>query len=72
MHAAGFRPMSADLTVIAQRPTIAPLMPAMSQALSSLLGTVVSVKATTTEGLGALGRGEGIAATAVVLLEETT
>jgi len=72
VHAAGFRPVSADLTVIAQRPTIAPLMPAMSDALSSLLGTVVSVKATTTEGLGALGRGEGIAATAVVLLEETT
>jgi 2C-methyl-D-erythritol 2,4-cyclodiphosphate synthase len=46
-------------------------MPAMSLALSEVVGTTVSVKATTLEGLGALGRGDGIAASAVVLLEET-
>jgi 2C-methyl-D-erythritol 2,4-cyclodiphosphate synthase len=42
----------------------------MSERLSSAVGTTVSVKATTVEGLGALGRGEGIGANAVVLIEE--
>lgn len=68
--AAGFRPASADVTIIAERPKLAPYMPAMSEELSSEVGCVVSVKATTVEGLGALGRGEGIAATAIALLEE--
>jgi 2-C-methyl-D-erythritol 2,4-cyclodiphosphate synthase len=69
---AGFRPVSADVTIIAERPKLAEYMPVMSAKLSELLGTVVSVKATTFEGLGALGRGEGIGASAVVLLEENT
>jgi 2-C-methyl-D-erythritol 2,4-cyclodiphosphate synthase len=68
--AAGFRPISADVTIIAERPKLAPHMTAMSEELSVVLGCVVSVKATTAEGLGALGRVEGIAATAVALLEE--
>jgi 2C-methyl-D-erythritol 2,4-cyclodiphosphate synthase len=42
----------------------------MVKALTERVGCVVSVKATTNEGLDALGRGEAIAATAVVLLEE--
>lgn len=67
---AGFRPVSADITIIAERPRVALYMPAMSEELSVVLGCVVSVKATTAEGLGALGRVEGIAATAVALLEE--
>jgi 2-C-methyl-D-erythritol 2,4-cyclodiphosphate synthase len=67
----GFRVLSADITIIADTPRLASFMPAMSTALSEVVGTTVSVKATTTEGLGALGRGEGIAASAVILLEET-
>ncbi len=70
VHDAGFRVASADVTIIAERPRLADFMTAMSDELSSAVGTVVSVKATTTEGLGALGRIEGIGATAVALLEE--
>lgn len=66
----GLRPTSADVTIIAERPKLAPHMPAMSKALTAALGCVVSVKATTAEGLGAIGRHEGISATAVVLVEE--
>lgn len=66
-----YRVVSADLTIVAQHPRLAPHMPAMSHELSSALGTPVSVKATTTEGLGAIGRGEGIGALAIVLVEET-
>lgn len=70
VRGAGFKVTSADITIIAERPRLAPFMPAMSEELSSVVGTVVSVKATTAEGLGALGRVEGVGATAVVLLEE--
>lgn len=66
----GFRVVSADVTIIAERPKLALYMPAMSHELSTVVGALVSVKATTSEGLGALGRAEGIAASAVVLLEE--
>ena len=69
--AAGFTVASADVTIIAQRPRLEAHMPAMSAALSQVVGAVVSVKATTTEGLGALGRVEGIGASAVVLLDES-
>jgi 2-C-methyl-D-erythritol 2,4-cyclodiphosphate synthase len=64
---------SADVTVIAQAPKIAPHRDAIRRRLAQLLGVAaerVNIKATTTEGLGFLGRGEGIAAQAVVLLEE--
>lgn len=70
VHAEGYRVVSADVTIIAERPTLALYMPAMSHELSSVVGASVSVKATTAEGLGALGRGEGIAASAVVLIED--
>jgi 2C-methyl-D-erythritol 2,4-cyclodiphosphate synthase len=46
-------------------------MAAMSAELTSLVGVAVSLKATTAEGLGPIGRVKGIAATAVVLLEAT-
>jgi len=65
---AGYGIGNADVTVSAERPRLAGLLEAMSSALTEVLGAPVSVKATTTEGLGAIGRGEGIAATAVVLL----
>jgi 2-C-methyl-D-erythritol 2,4-cyclodiphosphate synthase len=60
-----------DATVIAERPRLAPHQPAMRTALAELLGASeadVNVKLTSTDGLGAIGRGEGIAAQAVVLL----
>jgi 2-C-methyl-D-erythritol 2,4-cyclodiphosphate synthase len=74
VHAAGFSPVNADLTVIAQAPKVAPYRQAMQARIAQLLGVQprqVNIKATTTEGLGFLGRAEGIAAQAVVLLEDT-
>jgi 2-C-methyl-D-erythritol 2,4-cyclodiphosphate synthase len=68
VRAEGYRIDSADLTIMAQRPRLAAYMPAMSEELSVVVGTAVSVKATTFENLGAVGRGEGILASAVVLL----
>jgi 2-C-methyl-D-erythritol 2,4-cyclodiphosphate synthase len=68
---AGFQPVNADCTVIVEAPRIAPHRADMVSRLSSALGAPVSVKATRPEGLGALGRVEGIACMAVVLLEES-
>lgn len=68
-----FRLGNVDLTIVGERPRISPRRAEMRAALGALLGLPldrVSVKATTNEGLGALGRGEGIATLAVVLLEE--
>ena len=62
---------NADLTVLAQAPKIAPYREAMRRQIAQLLEVGVervNIKATTTEGLGFLGRAEGIAAQAVVLL----
>lgn len=67
----GWRVGNADLTVICEQPKIRPHAQAMRELLARDLGVgidAISVKATTTEGLGHLGRGEGIAAQAVVLL----
>ena len=64
---------SADLTIVAQRPKLAPSIDAMRDVVAADLGCPVgrvNVKATTTERMGFTGRGEGIAAFAVVLLEE--
>ena len=71
VRAAGWRVLSCDLTLIAQAPRLAPYRDAIRQRLAGLLAveaTAVGLKATTNEGLGALGRGEGMAALAVVLL----
>jgi 2-C-methyl-D-erythritol 2,4-cyclodiphosphate synthase len=66
----GYVCANADCTVVADTPRLAPHAPAMVEKLSSVLGAPVSVKATRAEGLGALGRAEGIACLAVVLMEE--
>lgn len=67
----GWRVINVDLTIICQIPRVAPHRHAMRAALAGVLGVPedrVNVKATTTDGLGAIGRGEGIACQAVVLL----
>jgi len=69
---AGFRVLSVDSVVVAQRPRIAPLREKMRLNISEALGMdweEVGVKATTTEGMGFTGREEGIAAMAVALLQ---
>jgi 2-C-methyl-D-erythritol 2,4-cyclodiphosphate synthase len=68
---AGYAIGNADLTLIAERPKLAPHAVAMRANIAMDLGCpvdAVNLKATTTEGLGFTGRGEGIAAQAVVLL----
>lgn len=68
---AGFRVVNCDCTVIAEAPRLAPYRESIRRRIAGLLGVeegAVGVKATTHEGLGTLGRGEGIAALAVVLL----
>jgi 2-C-methyl-D-erythritol 4-phosphate cytidylyltransferase/2-C-methyl-D-erythritol 2,4-cyclodiphosphate synthase len=69
----GYRLVNCDLTLVGERPVIAPFRDRLRISLAEILGVdigVVSIKATTTEGLGFAGRGEGLAALAVVLLEE--
>lgn len=71
---AGWSAVNVDATVIAERPHLAPYIPAMRAALAEAGGLDVervSVKAKTNEGLGALGAGEGIAALAVALIERS-
>jgi 2-C-methyl-D-erythritol 2,4-cyclodiphosphate synthase len=65
---AGFSPVNADCTVVAERPHLATFVGEMARRLGQALGAPANVKATRAEGLGALGRAEGIACTAVVLL----
>ncbi len=63
------RVVNVDATVICERPPISPHREAIEERLGAALGAPVSVKATTNEGLGAIGRGEGIAAIAVASFE---
>ncbi len=67
-----YRVVNIDATIIAQRPKMLPHIPGMRERIASVLELDedrVNIKATTTEGLGFTGRGEGIAAQAVVLIE---
>ena len=73
--AKGFAVENVDVTVIAQAPALAPYLESMRVKVARALGidaSRISVKAKTTDGLGFLGRGDGIAAQATVLLREQT
>jgi 2-C-methyl-D-erythritol 2,4-cyclodiphosphate synthase len=71
LSARGLKVGNADITVLGEQPKVGPHREAMRRRIAELLGvpdTQVNVKATTTEKLGFLGRSEGLAAQAVVLL----
>jgi 2-C-methyl-D-erythritol 2,4-cyclodiphosphate synthase len=66
------KPVNVDATLIAEAPKIAPHIPAMRKKIAAALRMAeadISIKATTNEGLGSIGRGEGIAAMAVAAVE---
>jgi 2-C-methyl-D-erythritol 2,4-cyclodiphosphate synthase len=70
--AAGFKIINIDSTIVAEAPRMAPHVARMTGNIAADLGinpAAVSVKATTTEALGHIGRGEGIAAQAIALIE---
>ena len=70
----GFAPQNVDATIVAQEPRLAPHIPLMQANLAPILGLTtaeVNIKATTTELMGFAGRGEGMAAYAVVLVTKT-
>lgn len=70
----GWRVVNVDATVIAEHPKLSPFTDQMSGHIADALSTrpsVISVKATTTDRLGFAGRGEGIAALAVALIERS-
>ena len=74
LTADGWHLENVDLTLVASEPRLAAYRPAMRQALAQALGCpidCVSLKATTTDGLGPLGQGEGVLAMAVVLLSRS-
>jgi len=72
VRARGYRVANADVTIVAETPRLAPYLDRMCAVVAELLDVplgAANVKATRGEGLGAIGRGEGIAAQAIVLLE---
>ncbi len=71
LEQAGYLPLQLDAVVVAQAPKLAPYIGAMRERIAAALGlpiSQVSVKATTSEGMGPLGSGEGIGAWAVALI----
>jgi len=66
---AGWSPGNVDCTVLLEAPRLAPHRDQMSRLLRQVVGADVSIKATRAEGLGAVGRGEGVACWAVALIE---
>ncbi len=72
LQANGYRVINADMTIVAQRPRMATYIPYMKQNIAEDLqcpAECINVKATTTERLGFNGRGEGITAMAIVLID---
>jgi len=72
LKAKGLTVANIDVTIIAQNPKLSPFIPEMRKRLSQALGvesTQVTIKATTTDGLGFIGGGEGIAAQSVALIQ---
>ncbi len=72
VRARGYTLSQADLTIISEQPRLGPHLPAMAARLAERLGAApgsVSLKAKTNEGMGFIGRGEGIAVIAVATLE---
>jgi 2-C-methyl-D-erythritol 2,4-cyclodiphosphate synthase len=68
VRAAGWSPVNVDCVVVAEAPRIAAHKPAMQRRLSEVVGAPVTVKGRRAEGLGALGRGEGIGCWATALV----
>jgi 2-C-methyl-D-erythritol 2,4-cyclodiphosphate synthase len=64
----GLTCINADCTVVTEAPRLAPHIDAMATKLTSVMGAPVSVKASRAEGLGALGRAEGVACLSIVLM----
>ena len=69
VRAEGWEPVNVDCAVVLEAPRVAPHRVAMEQCLTTAVGAPVSVKANRAEGLGAIGRAEGIACYAVALVE---
>ena len=70
----GWRIVNTDLTILCEKPKLAPHIPEMRRRMAEAMGVAmdaVSVKATTVEGMGAIGRREGIAAKAVATVERS-
>lgn len=73
LHAKGMRVNNIDATIVAERPKMAPHIPEMARNIAAAVEVeqqAVNIKATTTEGLGFTGRGEGIAAYAVCTIAD--
>ena len=73
LHQHGYRLGNIDATICAERPKINPYIPAMKECMASVIGCdidVISIKATTSEKMGFVGREEGIAAYAVCLIDK--
>ena len=72
VKAKGFKVANIDVTIMAQRPKLSPFIPEMREHISQALGITpaqVTVKATTTNGLGFIGREEGMAAQSIALIQ---
>ena len=69
VRAGGWQPANVDCTVVLEAPRLGPHRSAMQERLTAVVGAPVSVKATTAERLGFIGRGEGVACWAVALVE---